>query len=144
MIELHPNTLFMNALRLLKFYLIFAFFISFSACGTNDSSGGTNEETLDISVEANTLEVVPGSEHTFNVRVSSIMPPGGVKLEISVRTERDNQLIHLTGTPNTRAALTTCRILYLPRQVICVCTVKATSLSDTDNTATKTFRIVYK
>lgn len=134
----------MRAEKFHKTVSLMACMILLFACGDKGPDGGNNEEALRISVEANALEVVPGPEHSFVVRVESSVPASGFKLEITVKSERDDQLIYSVLVPQVNTKQSTQTVLYLPRQVICVCTVKAVSRADPGNTATKSFRLVYK
>jgi|GEM_PF-4424001 hypothetical protein len=134
----------MNAGKLLKTAALMLFFITAAACGKNDSEGDKNEEALRISIKASPLETLPGPEHSFSVQVESAVPAGGIKYEITVKSERDDRLIYYTLVPQVKTSLTTLNVLYLPRQVICVCTVKAISLTNPDNNTSRSFRLVYK
>lgn len=134
----------MNARKALKTASLVLFFIAVAACGKNDSEGDNKEEPLRISIKTSPLETLPGPELSFPAEVESSIPAGGIKYEVTVKSERDDQLVYYTIVPQVKAPSTTLKVLYIPRQVICVCTVKAISLANPDNTATKSFRLVYK
>jgi hypothetical protein len=101
------------------------------------------EQDLKISTDAASYTIIPDPVFTFKLKVESAMPAGGVKIEYSVVSEIDNQDYPQGPAMNTFNPNNTITIV-LPRQKICICTIKVTSLSKSSNTATTGFRIGYK
>jgi hypothetical protein len=102
------------------------------------------EQDLIISTDAASYTIIPDPVFTFKLKVESAMPAGGVKIQYSVVSEIDNQ-----DYPQGPAAMNTFNpnntiTIVVPRQKICICTIKVTSLSKSSNTATTGFRIGYK
>jgi hypothetical protein len=103
------------------------------------------EAPLSISVDAPPFSVLPGPEFDFAVIVESAMPVEGVNINFSIDGEKDG--INYYSSPTVLKAKdsrTQHKIIYMPRQVMCVCTVKVVSAGNKDNKATTTFRLVYK
>jgi hypothetical protein len=144
MIDRRKKQYKMNAENILKSVFLLFFFTALAACGKNDSDGDRKEDALRISIKASPLETLPGPEHSFSVKVESKVPTEGIKYEVSVKAERDDQLVYYTIVPQVKTIETTLKLLYLPRQVICVCTIKAISVSNPDNNTKGSFRLVYK
>ena len=102
------------------------------------------EQDLLISIDAASYTIVTDPVFSFKVKVESTMPAGGVKIETTVVSEIDN-VSYPQGAPlNTYNPTNTITIGALPRQKICICTIKVTSMSKSTNTATTGFRIGYK
>lgn len=101
------------------------------------------EEDLRISTDASQVNTTPSSFFDFNLKVESKMPPSGVKIEYVVKGETNNVLYFQNGVTITEAQKQL-RINNLPRQIMCICTVTATSQSKTTNTVTTSFRVGYK
>ena len=114
-----------------------------TACKKN-ASPSPAEEQLIISTDAIPFSEVPGPGTNFNLTVISAMPPSGVKILVVVKGETDN-LTYYTN-PNTVTSLKTTNTIInnLPKQKICICTVTVISITKSSNTATTSFRIVYK
>jgi hypothetical protein len=103
------------------------------------------DEQLRISVDAAQFVVLPGPEFDFSVIVESAMPSGGVNINFSIDGEKDG--INYYSSPTVLKVTekrSQQKVVYIPRQVMCVCTVKVVSTGNTDNKATTTFRLVYK
>src|SRR5215203_3056710 len=113
-------------------------------CKKDDSPSQAPEENLIISTNMAALNTTPGSDFTFNLNVESPMPVSGVRIVSEVKAEADNQIYPQGTGIETTNKVATVNIRNLPRQKICVCTVSVTSKSKSTNTATKSFRVVYK
>jgi hypothetical protein len=101
------------------------------------------EEDLRISTDAPSYTTTPGPDFNFKVKIESVVPPGGVEVENNVKSEIDNQNYPQGAMINTYGAIIPVTII-LPRQKICICTVTVTSKTKRTNTATTSFRVVYK
>lgn len=102
------------------------------------------EEDLRISTDAASYTIVPGPDYTFTLKVESVMPLAGVKIEYAVTGEVDNQKYPQGPPINSYSKTTNITIVGLPRQKMCLCVVTVTSRSTTTNTAITSFRIGYK
>ena len=101
------------------------------------------EEDLNLSIDASLVEITPSPIFDFNLAVLSAMPKSGVTIEFDVKGEFDNRLYYnsraFSKSPNIKLS-----IFNLPRQVMCICTIKVTSRNKGNNVATASFRIGYK
>src|SRR5436190_18165114 len=102
------------------------------------------EQDLIISTDAASYTIMPGPSLTFRLKIESAMPSSGVKIEYTVVSEIDNQNYPQGPPINTYNNATGITIAGLPRQKICICTIKVTSLNKSTNTATVGFRVGYK
>jgi hypothetical protein len=118
--------------------------IVLTTLGCDKPVPATSEQDLLISIDAGSYTIITDPVFSFKVKVESTMPPGGVRIEISVISEIDNQNYPQGAPLNTYNPINTITIGALPRQKICVCTIKVTSLTKSTNTATTGFRVGYK
>jgi len=102
------------------------------------------EQDLIISTDASSYTIIPDPVFSFKLKVESVMPIGGVRIEYTVASEIDNQNYPQGSAINTYNPTSNITIGGLPRQKICICTIKVTSLSKSTNTATIGFRVGYK
>jgi len=102
------------------------------------------EENLKISTDPASFITTPGPDFDFYLKVESAMPAAGVKIEYSVKGEVDNQNYPQGPAFTTSNSIIPVRIMDLPRQKICICTVTVTSIKRSTNTASTNFRIAYK
>ena len=118
--------------------------IVLATVGCKKSVTPTQEQDLLISIDAASYTIITDPVFSFKVKVESTMPIGGVRIETTVVSEIDN-VNYPQGAPlNTYNPTNTITIGVLPRQKICICTIKVTSLSKSTNTATLGFRVGYK
>lgn len=102
------------------------------------------EDPVRISVDAAPFTTTLASDFTFNVKVESAMPATGLQIVSTVKEETGNT-VYPQGSPVvTFSGQTGIRIINLPRQITCLCTVIATSRGNSSNNAVASFRIVYK
>ena len=102
------------------------------------------EENLRISTDAPIVIENPGPDFNFNLRVESAMPNAGVKIVYTVKGEIDNQAYPQGPAIETTGNATPITIRNLPRQKFCICTITVSSKNAITNTATTSFRIIYK
>ena len=118
------------------------------SCGKDSVGDPTppppDEEALKISTNASSLNVTAGAQFDFTVTVGSKMPANGVKIEYTVRGESDNVVYPQGPAIETKTASTSISISGLPRQKFVVTNITVTSLSKPSNTASTSFRVVYK
>jgi hypothetical protein len=129
----------------LSFSILFCSIIllAVTGCKKNHSSQPA-EDNLRISIDAGSYEFSPASDFNFNLTVESAMPPAGVWIIAEVKAETDNQLYLQAPSIETTNKTTKITLRNLPRQKICISTIKVTSKNTSTNTATTSFRVVYK
>jgi predicted small lipoprotein YifL len=102
------------------------------------------EEDLKTSIDVPSYATTPAATLSFNVKLESAMPPAGLRIEYSVKSEIDNQSYTQGPGINSMSTVVPITISNLPRQKICICTIIITSNTRPTNTATQSFRVVYK
>ncbi len=81
----------------------------------------------------------------LTVTISSTMPTGGVKIEITAKLETAPTNFFTGGTPSTKSSVNTYTITNIPAGgEACICTVTVTSLSKATNIWVGTFRFARK
>ncbi len=85
-----------------------------------------------------------GSNYIVWITVESAMPLDGVEIEYTLTGESDNSSIPQGPVIWTTSKSTSIILMNLPRQKYCVCNITVRSKSKSSNSATKSFRIVYK
>jgi len=130
-------------------YLFLALAIScFAACSRpNDPTPapGPTEEKLAIKLSASGVEVSPSNSFPLTVTVTSKMPTGGVIIKVDAKREDNNASVLSITSPATSVAGTNFTISPLPaNQVYVTVTVLVTSVTTASNTATASFRVVWK
>jgi len=108
------------------------------------NKGPDSEENLSISIDAPAYNETNGPDFNFRVTVESKMPPRGVRIICTVRGEADNFNYPQSPEIETTVKTSAIRVINLPRQKFCICTVRVVSLGHGTNNTSKDFRIVYK
>jgi hypothetical protein len=131
--------------KILFLFIITTSLLSVGACKKKKKSGGTTPEAqLTIATNAGSNVQNPGGSFSFNTLITSAMPPSGVRIDVTVAEEVSGTNIpQVTGFTSSNSTIPT-QLSNLPLQKWSVCSVKATSLSTTTNTATTSFRIIHK
>lgn len=117
------------------------------AVATSCSKKVAPEIEENISFELNTGAVIvsSGSSQAFKVTMKSKIPKAGIKIDISAAEEATGTpVVPQTSTVSSSTSITDCLVQNLPRQTWVVATVKVTSSSTLTNTASQTFRVVFK
>ena len=128
-------------MRTILFSILVAFAILMLQCNPAE----IEEENLNISTDAPAYNETPGPDFSFRLMVESAMPPDGVKIFYTVKGESDNlDYPQNPGVIETTNKIILIKLINLPQQKFCVCTIKVTSKSKSSNTASKNFRVVYK
>jgi hypothetical protein len=129
----------------IAFIALTSFIVTTSSCKKKKPGNTTPAEAaLVISTDAGTNILNPGATLNFNTKITSTMPPNGVKIGVTLVEEVGGANIpQVTGFNSTSTSIPT-QLTNLPQQKWCVCTVKATSLSTSSNTAQTTFRVIFK
>ena len=86
----------------------------------------------------------PGSALNFAVTLTSAMPAAGIKVEVSTKEEATGNTVGTNSSVNSTSATVNVGVSALPQQLWCIVTIKVTSASTASNSATQTFRVVYK
>ncbi len=131
--------------KIITFGLIgFAFLAISTSCKKKKATPAVVEATLVITTDVSSPVQNPGSSISFNTKITSAIPAGGVKFDVDVKEELTAIAIpQVTGFTSSNASIPT-QITNLPQQKWCVCTIKGTSLSTPTNVATTSFRVIYK
>jgi hypothetical protein len=108
------------------------------------STAPAREEDLIISTDAASYTIIPGPDFSFNLKIESLVPTAGVKIDYVVESEIDGQKYPQGPPINTSSKNTRITISSLPRQKICICTITVTSKNTIANTAKTGFRVGYK
>lgn len=125
--------------------LFFSFILISSGCKKNSGGGGgggTSEANLAVTLNPPNGSVQPASVGPFDlsVTVTSAMPPGGVKIEVTAKRE-DTGVQHFSQTiANTSTATSNFSITNTPLNQPCLVEVKVTSNSKPTNTWTGSYR----
>jgi hypothetical protein len=85
-----------------------------------------------------------GPNYVVGITIESAMPAAGVEIEYTLTGESDNLLIPQGPKIVTKGKFATFTLMNLPRQKYCVCKITVRSKSNLANSATVSFRIVYK
>jgi hypothetical protein len=110
--------------------------------GGGGGGGGTGEANLTVTTNPPSGSVQIPSLGPFDlaVTITSAMPPGGVKIEVTAKREdNSNQFFSQTIT-NTSAPTSNFSITNTPLNVVCVVDIKVTSNSKPTNTWSGSYR----
>ena len=102
------------------------------------------EQDLIISTDAASYTIIAGPDFTFTLKVESVVPTAGVRIDYTVQSEIDGQNYPQPSPINTYSNNSKITISGLPRQKICICRIIVTSKNTSSNTATTGFRVGYK
>ena len=102
------------------------------------------EENLVISTNASPLNISVGPDFTVALSVDSKMPADGVRIEYDVKGESDGQVYPQGPAIETKATKTNIILQSLPRQKVCIGTIRVISKTKSTNRATVDLRVVYK
>jgi hypothetical protein len=131
--------------KIISIGLIAISFLAIStSCKKKKPTPAPVEATLTITTDVSSPVQNPGSSISFNTKITSAIPAGGVKFDVDVKEELTAIAIaQVTGFTSSAASIPT-QITGLPQQKWCVCTIKGTSVSTPTNVATTSFRVIYK
>lgn len=129
--------------KILNLSLIISIIFLFVSCG-KDENKPANEDPILISSDASLFVTAPGPVYAFNLSIDSAIPPAGVYVDYSVVGEIDGVEYFRGGRLQVNAQKLTLRVQSLPRQKICVVTVKVVSKGNSNNSAQTSFRVTYK
>lgn len=123
--------------------IIFSAFLISSGCKKGGGGGGgTNEANLAVTTNPASGSVQVPSLGPFNlsVTITSTMPPGGVKIEVTAKREDNNTQFFSQTINNTSSATSNFSITNTPALVSCIVDIKVTSNSKPTNTWSGSYR----
>lgn len=130
--------------------LIKTLFVSLFAVWLSSCYGGLGEgigeQNLVVALDpdaGSTLVKTFGTTYDFKVLVKSTMPPQGVTVSVVYRQDIDNAVVFSQNYTTTTSPLNV-TITNIPFNEVGTVTVIVTSKSKTDNTVSKTFKLVRK
>ncbi|MCX8021095.1 MAG: hypothetical protein N2747_11440 [Chitinophagaceae bacterium] len=129
--------------RNILYFFILSFLLA-SGCkkSGSGSGGGSNEANLVVTTNPPAGSVQPASTGPFNltITITSPMPPGGVKIEVTARREDNNTQFFSQTINNTSTSTNNFSITNTPANVTCVVDMKVTSNSRPSNQWTGSYR----
>ncbi|HEU5164203.1 MAG TPA: hypothetical protein VFU29_01615 [Chitinophagaceae bacterium] len=134
-------------MKIFKINLILILFFSILvvACGSKSPAPPPpSEQSIAFTHNAGNNVLNPGPSLNFNVTLTSAMPAAGIKVEVSTKEEASGNTVGTNSSVNSTSATVNVGVSGLPRQLWCIVNIKVTSVSTASNSATQTFRIVYK
>lgn len=134
-------------MKIFKINLILILFFSIlvAACGSKSPAPPPpSEQSIAFTHNAGNNVLNPGPSLNFNVTLTSAMPAAGIKVEVSTKEEASGNTVGTNSSVNSTSATVNVGVSGLPRQLWCIVNIKVTSVSTASNSATQTFRIVYK
>lgn len=129
--------------------------VGFSSCGKDGGNTPTPPTptpadvdlvvTTTPTVSSNQPPAALGSGLPVTVVISSTMPSGGVKIDVTAKLETASTNFFTGGTPKSTTASNSVTVTGIPTGgASCVCTITITSLSKATNTWSGTFRFANK
>ena len=112
-------------------------------CHKSNGGGGSNEVALVVQLtpaEGSTQPPAPGPDFPFKLEITSTIPPGGVKITVTVAPDGTSNYFYNQTIASTTQAVTNLTITGTPNNVICVVQVTVTSLSSSTNKWTGSYR----
>lgn len=131
-----------------KYVMLLVCVLTFFSCKKKTTPTPTPTPTEEnIAFDLNTGATVnhTASNFDFQVTLRSKMPTKGIKIDVTASEEATGTAV--TPQPsaiNSSTSVTNASVQNLPRQKWVITTVKVTSLSTATNSATQTFKVVYK
>jgi predicted component of type VI protein secretion system len=129
--------------RIALFLTLFATLFLFSQCHKGPDNNRPNEVNLTVETDpANGIVMAP-SIGPFNLKVTitSVIPPSGVKIEVNAKKDDgSNSAPYFTTSTNTSNAVTNFNITNTPSNVQCLVEIKVTSLTQSSNQWTGSYR----
>jgi predicted component of type VI protein secretion system len=129
--------------RIALFFTLFTTLFLFSQCHKGPDNNRPNEVNLTVETDpANGIVMAP-SIGPFNLKVTitSVIPPSGVKIEVNAKKDDgSNSAPYFTTSTNTSNAVTNFNITNTPSNVQCLVEIKVTSLTQSSNQWTGSYR----
>ena len=133
----------MRTLRL-NIFILLTVILLLESCGSKSPTPPPTEQPIAFTHNAGNNVLNPSPSLNFAVTLTSPMPSGGIKVEVSTKEEASGNAVGTNSSVNGTSATVNAIVSALPRQLWCIVTVKVSSVSTASNNATQTFRIVYK
>ena len=131
---------------LIRALFVSLFAVLLSGCYGDLGDGVPVEQNLVVALEPepeSALVRTFSTSYDFNVLIQSLMPRQGVTISVEYRQDSDNSVVfrrnHATATSPQPVAIT-----EIPFNEVGTVAVTVTSVTKSDNTVTKTFKLVRK
>jgi hypothetical protein len=137
-------TIMNAAIRYVLMFLLFSVLVS-SGCKKSGGGGGggaNNEANLVVTTNppAGSVQAPSLGPFDLTVTITSAMPPGGVKIEVTAKREDNNTQFFSQTINNTSNATSNFSITGTPQLVQCLVEIKVTSNSKPTNVWTGNYR----
>jgi uncharacterized protein YcfL len=115
-----------------------------TACSKKNSKPEP-EQNIVFDINTSSAVIHSNSSYSFQVTLKSKMPVSGIKVEVSAVQEVAGTAVSPQPAAITSTtSATTASVQNLPQQKWVVATVRVSSATTATNTATQTFRVIYK
>lgn len=135
-------------MKLYKLNIVLVIFFSalISSCSSKTPAPPPppSEQPIAFTHNAGNNVLNPGPSLNFAVTLTSAMPASGIKVELSTKEEASGNNVGTNSSVNSTTSSVNASVSGLPRQLWCIVTIKVSSVSTASNSATQTFRVVYK
>jgi hypothetical protein len=124
-------------------FTLFTALFLFSRCHKGHDNNQPNEVKLTVETDPANSVVMAPSIGPFNLKVTitSAMPPSGVKIEVNAKKDDgSNSAPYFTTSTNTSNAITNFNITNTPSNIQGLVEVKVTSLTQSANQWTGSYR----
>ncbi|MBS1566882.1 MAG: hypothetical protein JST39_21050 [Bacteroidetes bacterium] len=117
--------------------LMAAFVMASPACKKHSNDNGTSSEAK-LAVQTTpstgtTDPAAPGPNFTLIVNVTSAMPSGGIKIQVTAKKDGSSDAPFFNYSQNSSSANNTITITGTPSSTVCLVNITVTSLSDGTN-----------
>lgn len=133
-------------IRSLSLFVLASLMLFSSACNDGGNKPTEVEENLVITLNPDpgtAIATAFGSTYSFEVNITSKMPPQGVDVTATYRKDSDNTVI-FSQTLQTTSSPVNFTVTQIPLNEVGTVTVEVKSKSKPTNVATKSFKLVRK
>ena len=124
--------------------ILLSVIVLMESCSSKSPTPPPAEQSIAFTHNAGNNVLNPGSSLNFAVTLTSAMPAAGIKVEVSTKEEASGNTVGTNSSVNSTSATVNVGVAALPQQLWCIVTIKVTSASTVSNSATQTFRVIYK
>ncbi len=113
------------------------------ACKKGGGGSGSNEATLAVTTtpaDGSTQAPAPGPTFPLAVQITSTMPPSGVTIQVSAKVDGSSAAAFFTSSVTSSSALNNFSITGSPSSLVCLVTVKVTSVTSSTNVWNGSYR----
>lgn len=128
----------------LNIIILLSVIVLMESCSSKSPAPPPAEQPIAFTHNAGNNVLNPGSSLNFAVTLTSAMPAAGIKVEVSTKEEASGNTVGTNSSVNSTSATVNGGVAALPQQLWCIVTIKVTSASTVSNSATQTFRVIYK